>query len=1288
MILLLLTLSFLSDLFRIEKKLDDKLILRFKGPEFFATFIDSKEVRYLFPVGDLLLSSAPDAPFLPYYEVKVALNATAKFTCTVRPISIETYSNFLLPTVPKFKDDGLSLEFSTYQGEKIPSKNMVYKGETEIINGVPTALIYFTPYSYDPSAKTFQYIKEAEIVISVNEKKQTFSLTRGWYDSYLEPNFLNYSGVIATKPKLQKSNPFEEGVLWFQFKIVEEGFYSVSYEDLAKSGLSYSFPIQELSLFIRVVDTLPSFPNDTNEYFRKIPFEILDKNGDGTFNSGDELRFFSPGPKGLRNYSTGNEPSLIEIVRKIRYFKNPYTDTISVWLAFGIPGETYREKNPVSNREIRELYTYYHYERDLINIAWKGLLWLGEEIFRPSSSAVAEISYNFDLPSPSSNSGFFRIQYAGATRSIHQFKAILNGKDTLGDISSNYALRELFGIASSIRSSNTLKCQLSTTSTNTEDRIYIDYFTLYYKKETSALSNEVAFYGAPDTTVARLSVGQKVLAVFDITNPYQPKKLKINTDGQGQYFTDTLMPGKIYYFASSMKKPVKIEFSPMAGALYNLRNNIDYIIITPRAFVSSLLSYKNYREKNLLKYIDGRWQKTYGVVEICTVEDIMRDFGYGVYDPVAIRNFLKYQYEKENGNLIYVGLFGDACYDYKNINGTGGNLVPAFEPFLSTDIEEEKGARDDFYADFDGNGFADLFIGRIPFRTKEQLGIFLDKLYKYESNTVFNNWRTRVLFIADDEYGEIGTPTEIGFHIPLANSIRADTSITPPFLEVKLLYETSYGVVGNSVDRNRRGQEAKKDFIRKFNEGNFLTTFFGHGNPVQLTHEQMLLLQDLPLLNSNYKNPISLFLSCKVGAFTRENPPLGIAEYMSVYNQSIGTVGSSIGQFVSINYFFGRNIHSILSDRKLHPLGEIVNRAKAGSQSLTYYHLFGDPTTIVYLPLPDSVTNLFPPDTLWIARKNTIGLTNLQNNSEYYALLFHKPYIETYTNPSNPTVSVSYLGENKVLYRAPFSPKGENDSISFFIAGTADTGSGFCFSILKKGIDNEISAQYIPNLTTALGNVSTQDRTGPDIEVFINGKEAGKVTEAPLSFNLKVVLEDSSGINLYNVFAEEKGVMLLMDNNFIDLTPYFEFYPNSYTKGEVNYPFSAEQPGKREFKVVAYDNLNNMSQKSFTLELKSSASLCDEFLIFPNPVSEGDRVYFTFRINKNVRAKVEIYTISGRKIYQSVETGYPEGFNQVTWNLRDLFGDRVSNGLYIVKLSLKAEDDQKQELIKAFVVGK
>ncbi len=1288
MIFLLILISAITSSFELAEVSDKKIVVEFNGPDL-SQLIDkeSNEERIFFPLGDLLISKSPEAPFLPFFELKVALNQESKFTCKIIPIEAETYKNVLLPSVPEFSNDGLNIHYNIYSNNAAPDENLLYKGEIEFINGIPAAQIFFSPYKYDPRTKTLSYVKKARIEILIFEKGEKFSLRRGWYDALYESTFLNYNGIYFNQRKQIPQNPFENGILWFQIKITGEGLYKISYKDLVKSGLPSSFPVNSIALFTRSRDTLPSSLSETNLLFKNLPIEVIDKNQNGVFDSDDEILFFSPGPKGIRQIIFGNEQSEGEVLQKVYYFSNPYTDTTSLWLTFGVPGELFQAKNIPYETEVSELFTFYHYEKDYINIAWKGLLWLGEEIYKPSTTNEASIEYDFDLSNLSHPAGFMRIRYGSNMQMTRTFRAILNSIDTLSDNSYGYTIREFFGSVNSLRQKNKLKLQILGSIPNKEDRIYVDYFTIFYKRNTNSLSDEIGIYAEPVTKIARIFIEGSVIGVFDITNPYLPIKLQINQSSNAKYISDTLTPGKIYYFASSIKKPDKIEIANNIGRLYNLDANVDYIIVTPKGFISSLLKYKSYREKNMLLYENGKWIKGTGKVELISVEDIMRDFGFGTYDPVAIRNFLKYQYEKSEGNLKFVGLYGDACYDYKNINGTSGNLVPAYEPFLSVNIDDQKGAKDDFYVDFDGDGNADIPIGRVPVRTKEQLSIFMDKLYKYENNTMFGNWRSKIIFVADDEYGESRQPSEINFHIPYANAIRADTNITPPFLEAKIIYETSYGVVGNSVDLTKRGLEAKKDFIKKFNEGSFLVTFFGHGNPVQLTHESMLLLQDLPLLNANFKNPISQFLSCKVGAFTRENPPFGIAEYMSIYNQSIGTIGSSISQYVSINFFFGREIHRILSDRFYHPLGEVILRAKMSSRDLSYYHLFGDPTTITYFPLQDSQTNIIAPDTFWIGRKNYVALHNLQTSSEYYTVFLHKPTLQTYTNPSNSNVRVSYLGENRVIYRAPFLSRGFIDTLYFFLAGTSDTGRGFCFNLLTKS-NKDISANFSKNQLASLGSISTQDKSGPNIEIFVNGRKVQELAEAPLSFNLKAVLEDSSGINLFDVFANEKGIMLMVGNEFIDLTPYFEYYPSSFTKGELNYFYTANQPGKKEFKLIAYDNLNNMSQYTFTLNLKTSNEISDEILIYPNPVRNGGLAYFTFRLNEDALVKIEIFTVSGRKIFQTIETKYYKGFNEISWNLRDTYGDPVSNGLYIVKFNFRAENNFRQEIIKGIVIGK
>jgi YHS domain-containing protein len=1276
--------------FQLKSIGENKIVLEFIGPDYYFTKgYTEKGEELTFLVGTVLLDRDSTAPFIPYYELKIALNDWTGYSVKVTPEKVITRENVNLPTVPQFSSDGLSTRYALFKGEEVKYPMLSYSGKAELINGIPSAKILFTPYFYDPKDKSLTYIQKAIIEIKIEGEKKLERLSSGWYDIIYSENFPGYQGIILQEEIKKQINPFSQASLWFQIKILEEGFYSISYKDLEKEGLPYPVENLRVALFSRRSDTLPSSPFDTLTQLIKIPVEIIDKNHNNVFDGDDEIRFYTKSTKGIRNNLTGFENAESLIISRFSYFDNPYTDTLVLWLGIGSEPERIIERNLTFTNIVPTLTTYYHHEKNLQNVAWKGLLWVGEEILRNSGRQSAEITFNINLESIGTPEGYIKLRYSGGENLARSLKAVFNGVDSTIDASFyGYALRTKQFYFRSAGTNNTLKIEIYGGNTSVTDRVYLDYFTIFYRKYTQSLSDEVAFYTSPDTTLAKIPISNNLIAVFDITNPLNPVKLKKVEINSASFISDSLYPGKVYYFASTLKKPAKIELAIRAGNLYELNTNPDYIAITPSNFISSLYKYKNYRERKILRPHQGEWAIQRGRVEIVSVEDIMRDFAFGTYDPVALRNFLKYIFNRTSGNLIYVGLWGDACYDYKNINGTSGNLVPAYEPFLSTYIDEEKGAKDDFYVDFNGDGYPDILIGRIPFRNKEQLSTYLDKLIKYEESSIFSAWRTRVLFVADDEYGESGQPTEIAWHIPLSNIIRRDTIMTPNFCEVRLVYETSYGVRNNILDLKLRGFEAKQDFIRKFNEGNFILTFFGHGNPVQLTHEQLLLLQDLPQLNASYKNPLCSFLSCKVGAFTRENPPLGIAEYMAIYNQAIATIGSTIGQFVTINSLFGQNIHRIISDRKFHPAGEIVARAKLTSLALTYYHLFGDPATIIYLPLPDSVTSIEIPDTFWIGKVNTSYILNVEPGSEYYTLFYHKPYVIKYVNPQNASVSVSYLGENKILFRGPYKPRNLPDSISFFMSGTADTGSGFTFVFLQKTKESGITRGiYKSNIFSALSSITTSDKEGPDIRVLIDGREVDSTVTTGPNFTITVELEDSSGINLYNIFGNEKGIMLVDGNNFIDLTPYFEYYPNSYTKGSLKYSYSSNSTGIKELRIVAYDNLNNFSQKTIRVSIQSTSKIIDEFVIAPNPTRHPP-VYITFRLYTPARVKIQIFTVNGRLVYQTQETFMAPGFKIIDWNFKDIFGDIVSNGLYIVKLIAIDEYGKKEEYIKGFVIGK
>ena len=101
--------------------------------------------------------------------------------------------------------------------------------------------------------------------------------------------------------------------------------------------------------------------------------------------------------------------------------------------------------------------------------------------------------------------------------------------------------------------------------------------------------------------------------------------------------------------------PLKIEKDVNS----NLRANshqADFIIITHDDFYDQALSLKSLRENcdNL---------KT----EVAKISDVYDEFSWGLFDPVAIRDFIKYTFENWAIQPRYVLLFGSGDFDYRNI---------------------------------------------------------------------------------------------------------------------------------------------------------------------------------------------------------------------------------------------------------------------------------------------------------------------------------------------------------------------------------------------------------------------------------------------------------------------------------------------------------------------------------------------------------------------------------------------------------------------------------------------
>jgi hypothetical protein len=122
--------------------------------------------------------------------------------------------------------------------------------------------------------------------------------------------------------------------------------------------------------------------------------------------------------------------------------------------------------------------------------------------------------------------------------------------------------------------------------------------------------------------------------------------------------------------------------------------------------------------------------------------------------------------------------------------------------------------------------------------------------------------------------------------------------------------------------------------------------------------------------------------------------------------------------------------------------------------------------------------------------------------------------------------------------------------------------------------------------------------------------------------------------------------------------------------------------------VNVVDNNFNQTVERIVLNTELYGQIAIEnFLIYPNPVRDDAGLWFTFDLTRAGLVQIKIFTIAGRLIKTIDNISCFAGYNQVQWDGRDNFQDEISNGVYIVKAYVEA-DNSRDEVIEKFIIAR
>ena len=362
------------------------------------------------------------------------------------------------------------------------------------------------------------------------------------------------------------------------------------------------------------------------------------------------------------------------------------------------------------------------------------------------------------------------------------------------------------------------------------ERIRIGY------SHTLAVDGAVQPLGAPGgAQVALHGFSSDAIHVLDVTDPKAHTELAAQILAEGKSFAATVQPGgtgmrRLFaYQGKAVSHPLEVRAVHSSDWLHTGRAEL--VIITHRDFYTAAEALANLRRGQ-------GWQ-----VALIDVDEIFNELNGGQRDPLAIKQLLETAWKSWAVRPRFALLIGDASVDPRNFLGKGSfDFVPTqLLDARSSGVAMET-ASDDWFGDFDGDGLAEVMVGRLPVRTATEAEHVLQKIIGYGWAGDDDSWRKRALFIADEK---LGYDFEDQAH-------RAEKRLPAGFEALE-------------VFAGQQGKLQREAIVAAINQGALLVNYSGHGAQGQWS--DFFKNADIMGLTNGARLPVFFNMTCLNGMF-------------------------------------------------------------------------------------------------------------------------------------------------------------------------------------------------------------------------------------------------------------------------------------------------------------------------------------------------------------------------------------------------------------------------------------
>ncbi len=1132
---------------------------------------------------------------------------------------------------------------------------------------------------------------------------------------------------------------------WYKIPIPEDHIYHIDADYLEELGISVSdIDPRNIQIWTTPGYELPRRNNDPRPQLAQIPI-IVEGESNGSFDSQDRILFFANGP---------NRTYFNNILSQFEHRLHPFSTQNIVFLTIGAErGKRMTTTSPAGSpaRDVSHFRDFRWLEQDREKSESRiksGTQWFGQG-FDPVSSPSRTIFT--DTLAGFQNGSDVEIWVSMAARSTSptpsRFSFTVNGSTAYPDLTINRinSLTRATGLSARVAEARhtltgfSLNNDIITISANFQNpsnasRGWVNWIRIRADRALQAQGNRLLFHppedGDGNLVRYRLSGFSQVPIVLDITNPVQPVRMDVSQDGNTHTVVHSSAQDRRFIAQSSFRTPPSGQIIPNQ----NIRDPSgypDYVIITAEDFLEEAQRLAEYRRDR-----DGL------TPVVVTQKQIFNEFNGGVPDFVAIRDYVKYLYDRgtaaEQKRPEYLLMFGGTTYDYKGVIGNPvmRNYVFTYQSEESIDRVNSYGSDDFFTFMGDDEGLwprtsspdnpinlMDIGVGRLPIQSIEEARLLVDKIKDYEDPRSRGDWRSLFTFIADDHAA--GRSNDRDLHILNADGTAELIDQDETGIRLEKIYQISYPTENTSA--GPRVPQATLAMVDRINDGTLVFNFSGHGAEQFLTDQRLFTSDDIGRLTNRNRLSIMVTATCSFGRFddTEDNsgaekmllhPDGGLIAALTTTRVVYTSPNPEILNF-GLNIALTREMTRRDANGKPQRLGDIFRNTKITPVGREFnsrkFILLGDPAMRIGLPTSQvEITHIndseILPDTLFELRA------------------LDRVTVSGHISQSRGTVNTSFDGEANVrvfdarrLVRYPDfdwleSPGCWLDDCGYFVQtdalfnGRVSVSGGHFESefIIPKDVSYSMNPGRIQTYARerdrdAVGSNSNfrirgrnpdaiDDERGPEIEIYMNDElfvDGGVVDDSP---QLIVLLSDNAGINTTGAGVGHEIVARLersddpSSRRNITLNEFYQSNLDDFTSGRIEYPLNQLEEGHYHLRIRAWDVFNNLGESEVSFQVLDSQDLqIRNIFNYPNPMHNFTS--FVFEHNQprtSMNINIRIYTLTGKPVTTIRREDYIPNGNMVIidWHGRDDDQHRLASGTYLYHVQVQVNTDQGRQI--------